>query len=205
MTSNLVVAGSSPAGGTHHIAGHFRGVADDRQAAMDLSWQLRFAHAGLLAIGDPDCQQCLSVLEGHPRFCTGQSLNCHFTVPMLHPIGDSESAYTTGYGAGWGDGWNEPLKAAATVLALADAFSCTHEEIVRRIETLRTGPLLTDAGCQAVDRWSASGAAQQGFGVGGSDAVAAAGQLDGHEFARRRSSVGQCACERARCLRLRRR
>jgi hypothetical protein len=38
-------------------------VLDDRQPATDFSWQLRFAHAGLLVLGDPDCQRCPSVLE----------------------------------------------------------------------------------------------------------------------------------------------
>ena len=32
------------------VAGHFLGVADDRQPATGLSWQLRFAHAGLRAL-----------------------------------------------------------------------------------------------------------------------------------------------------------
>jgi hypothetical protein len=45
------------------VAGHFLGVLDDRQPATDLSGQLRFAHASLPVIGDPDCQRCPSVLE----------------------------------------------------------------------------------------------------------------------------------------------
>src|ERR1700757_2329828 len=49
------------------IASHFLGVLDDRQAATDLPWQLRFAHAGLLVLGDPNCQRCPSVLDKRAR------------------------------------------------------------------------------------------------------------------------------------------
>jgi hypothetical protein len=45
-----------------NVAGHFLSVLDHRQATTDIAWQLRFAHAGLLLRGDPDCQRCPSVL-----------------------------------------------------------------------------------------------------------------------------------------------
>src|ERR1700756_2554041 len=68
------------------VAAHFLGVLDDRQPATDFTGQQRFAHAGLLMIGDPDCQRCPSVLE---RWSQGDSnpslylrkyrLPCRFT------------------------------------------------------------------------------------------------------------------------------
>src|ERR1700722_5513741 len=51
------------------VAGHFLGVLDYRPPATDLTWQQRFAHAGLLLIGDPNCQQCPSVLDLRPHSC----------------------------------------------------------------------------------------------------------------------------------------